>query len=195
MIKNWLAPGAIIVLTFLFILLWDSPPQNFLELLPGTPPKEAQFPSNILFNAVNRHYDDEGQLSSEFTASESRYFQVNPKKRTARDYADLTKPSLTLHSTSAPPWYITADTGKAKNNGELIQLWGDVHIWQIDAQGQKQELTTPYLVVKPKDQYAETDKPVMITSPGNQTQAVGMKAFLEDDTIKLLSNVRGVHKP
>lgn len=194
MIKSWLAPLVLIALTIIFLLFWDTPPQSFLK--PKVQPQAAvKYPSNILQNTANREYDDDGQLKSIFEAKESRYFQVNTKRRSHKDYAELTEPKLTLLSANAPPWFITADQGKTKENGEIIHLWGNVHIWQKDTLGQISELTTPYLVVKPEQQYAETDKPVMIISAGSKTNAVGMKAFLQQDTIKLLSNVRGIHEP
>lgn len=194
MIKNWLAPLAIIALTILLLMFWDTPPQNFLNPEPEIQAK-AKYPANILQNTVNREYDEQGQLKSVFEAKESRYFQVNRKRRTHKDYAELTEPTLTLHSADAPPWRITADEGRAEKNGDIIHLWGKVHIWQKDKLGQISELTTPYLTVKPKRQYAETDKPVMIVSAGSTTKAVGMKAFLQRDKIQLLSKVRGIHEP
>ncbi|WP_439133188.1 LPS export ABC transporter periplasmic protein LptC [Pseudomaricurvus sp.] len=192
--KNWLAPAFIILLTCLFLVFWDSPPETFLPQKPETP-KTSKHPSNIVHNAVRRRFDENGQLSSVFVASETRYYQKNPKRRTAKDYADLTAPKLTMYSVDKPPTTIVSNTGKARNNGNLVQLWGDVHITRTDTLGQSSELTTPYLVVKPERQYAETDKPVIITSPGNTTHAVGMEAYLKTDTIKLLSNVRGIHDP
>lgn len=192
--KNWLAPGFLILLTCLFLVFWDSPPETFLTQEPEAP-RAAKYPTNIVHNAERRRFDENGQLSSVFVAEETRYYQINPKRRTAKDYADLTKPELTMYSANQPPTTIVSNTGKARNNGKLIQLWGKVHISQTDNLGQSSELTTPYLVVKPEQQYAETDKPVIITSPGNTTHAVGMEAYLQTDTIKLLSNVRGIHDP
>ncbi len=194
MIKSWLAPLVLIALTILFLMFWDTPPQSFLKPQPQSQ-VAVKYPSNILENTVNREYDEDGQLKTIFEAGESRYFQINPKGRTDKDYAELIAPKLTLLSPNAPPWRITADEGKAKANGAIIHLWGNVHIWQRDTAGQISELTTPYLVVEPELQYAETDKPVMIVSAGSKTNAVGMKAFLREDTIKLLSKVRGIHEP
>ena len=194
MLKNLLAPMAIIALTILFLLFWDTPPQSFLKP-QAEPQARVKYPSNILHNSVNRRYDNAGRLNSVFEAEESRYFQVNPKRRTDDDYAELKQPKLTLHSNDKPPWRITADAGKAEQSGNLIKLWGNVHIWQKDELGQISELTTPYLVVKPEQQYAETDKPVMIVGAGSTTNAVGMKAFLQQDKIQLLSQVRGIHEP
>lgn len=194
MIKNWLAPACIVLLTAVFVVLWDSPPANFLT--PAAPaPAQVRHATNILYNATSYRYDADGQLSSVFVATESRYYQINPKRQTAEDYADVTAPHLTLHSPDSPPWTVIAATGKASNNGNLIQLWDNVELRQVDTQGQKSELLTPYLLVKPEQQYAETDKPVMITSPGSITHAVGMKAYLQTDVIQLLAKVRSTHEP
>jgi lipopolysaccharide export system protein LptC len=129
-----------------------------------------------------------------FTASETRYFQISRRGPTSSDYAELSKPELTLFGEDAPPWHIVAEEGKAEDQGDRILLWGKVRIWQTD-QDKLSEFTTPFLIVEPERQYAETDKPVMITSAGSTTQAVGMKAYLKEDRIQLLSRVRGTHEP
>ncbi|GAB3094177.1 LPS export ABC transporter periplasmic protein LptC [Aestuariicella hydrocarbonica] len=193
MIRNWFAPAVIVTLTLLFLLLWESPPQSFFN--QDDAPTSTKYPASILINTVSRRYDDEGKLNSVFKASEARYFQVNPRRPTKRDYVEVKEPKLTFYTVDKPPWDMTARTGKSKNNGNLIQLKGDVHLWQSDSENLVSELTTPYLVVKPEQQYAETNKPVIISSPGSTTNAVGMKAYLQTDTIKLLSKVRGIHEP
>ncbi len=194
MIRNWLALAIITLLTILFLLLWDSPPAGLMAPEP-VPADTTLHPANILHNAVNRRYNPDGSLHSELRASESRYFQVNPRQRSGKDYMEMTRPDMTLYSDDKPPWQITAREGITRDNGNRIELWGDVHIWQTDELGQRSELNTEYLVLEPEQQYAETDKPVIIVSPGNTTRAIGMKAFLQRDIIKLLSNVRGIHEP
>ncbi|MYM64635.1 LPS export ABC transporter periplasmic protein LptC [Pseudomaricurvus sp. HS19] len=193
MLKNWLTPLIVGGLVLAAILLWDTPPQNLL----GEDPADAapsSYPANIAYNLSDRHFDEAGALHSEFSASESRYFQMHPKRRTPDDYAELTEPRLTLYSDNKPPWHLSAKEGTARENGQWIELRGDVRIWQVTATGERSELTTTRLVVKPGQQYAETDKAVKLSAPGNTTEAVGMQAMLQQDLIKLLSRVRGRHE-
>lgn len=194
MIRNWMALTIIIALTLLFLLFWESAPQRFLDPEPETKPTN-QYPTNMLENSTAKRYAEDGTLTSIFIAKETRHYQANPKRKSKRDYTDFSSPELTLLSPDDAPWKITAKTGKANHNGDKIQLWGDVHIRQKSEAGQMSELTTPYLVVRPEQQYAETNKPVIINSAGSETRAVGMKAYLQQDIIQLLSNVRGIHEP
>lgn len=194
MIRNWLSITALIALTLLFITLWESPPAQFRRE-QAQPEKPVHIATTVLHDAKSTSFDAEGKLAYTFKAAETRHYQVNPKKQSGKDYTEFTSPYMVLHHDPTNPWYVQAKQGKAKKNGTIVELWGDVIAWQIDTQGKRSELTTTYLRLKPEQQYAETDKPVMIDTAGNKTQAVGMKAFLQQDRIELLSRVRGIHEP
>lgn len=194
MIRNWLSITALVALTLLFITLWESPPEQFRRDQAKTE-KRPHIVTSILHDAKSTSFDAEGNLAYTFKAAETRHFQKNPKKQTAKDYTEFTSPYMVLMHDPANPWYVQAKQGKARKNGTVIELWGDVIAWQIDANGERSELTTTYLRLKPEQQYAETDKPVMIDAAGSKTRAVGMKAFLQQDRIELLSRVRGIHEP
>ena len=75
-----------------------------------------------------------------------------------------------------------------------LLLQGNVQVWQNRADGDKYELSSDELVVKPEQQFAQTDKPVKISNKYGRTQAVGMKANLKTERVELLSNVRGIHE-
>lgn len=192
--RSWLAPLILVTLTVAFLLLWESSPQNFLR--PAPIKKQAQIPpANILINPINRSYNEEGRLTSAFKAAETQYFQVDPKRITQSDFTHITQPAMTLYNPQRPPWNLTADSGKISNNATIIKLSDNVRLWHSDELNQTSELTTSYMVLEPKRQYAHTDKPVTIRSVNEITQATGMKAFLKEERIQLLSNVRGIYEP
>jgi len=56
-------------------------------------------------------------------------------------------------------------------------------------------ITTSNLTVHPRDEYAETDKPVHMTGNATDLISIGMKAFLKEGRIRLLNKVKGVHVP
>ncbi len=55
-------------------------------------------------------------------------------------------------------------------------------------------LTTTRMTVFPDKQYAQTEQAVRIEAANGVTTANGMKAYLEDGRMLLLSNVRGQHE-
>jgi lipopolysaccharide export system protein LptC len=110
------------------------------------------------------------------------------------DSTELTKPRLKVFKENSEPWYISANRGLISSDGDLILLKGDVVLdrpaeTKLDAL----RLTTTELHIRPKDQYAETDKPVLLTGRGNKTSAVGMRVYLKQGKMHLLSRVRGTY--
>ena len=194
MIRNWLSLTALIGLTLLFLILWESPPEGFRRQQADTQPTKF-LATTKLENTKTRSFDDTGKLAYTFDAATTQHYQKNPKRQTAKDYTDFTSPYLVFYNDPAHPWHVQAKEGRARKNGTIIDLKGDVVAWKLDADGSRSELTTTYLRLKPEQQYAETNKPVMIDSAGSKTRAVGMKAFLQQDKIELLSRVRGIHEP
>lgn len=194
--KNWISLFIIASLTLALIFFWDTSPQSLL----GTDNSEKTvkpsiYPSNIVNQHTSRHFNEAGALNHLFLADQVRHFQVHPKRRTKKDYTEIERPRLTLYSDNTSPWKITSDTGHASANNSVITFEGNVIVWQKDPEtGQRSELTTSKLIVKPNRHYAETDKPVMILAPDSTTSAVGMKALLNQDKIQLLSRVRGTYE-
>ena len=194
MIRHWLSLSTLIGLTLLFVLLWDSPPAILKRGQPAeaTP---AMLVASVATNAVQQRYNETGQVAYQFTATEVRHFQRRPGRPHAKDYSEFTAPNLILYNDPAHPWYVKANTGKANQAGTVITLTGNVVIWEFDTKGQRSELTTSFLRLKPDEQYAETNKPVIMTAADGKTTAIGMKAFLKEERFELLSRVRGIHDP
>jgi lipopolysaccharide export system protein LptC len=195
MLRNGLSLLVICSLLAAFLVLWESPPDVFMR---NTQSGAAQPrpPVAIVTNSTTRKFDTSGNLSYLFTAAESRHFQVNPKRATAKDYSIVTAPQLILYkdTTSAPPWNISARQGRVTANGTIVDLHNRVVAWHPSGSGARTEFTTSYLRLQPVNQFAQTDKAVIMRTPGNSTDAVGMKASLKQNTVQLLSNVRGTHE-
>ncbi|MCK5639157.1 MAG: LPS export ABC transporter periplasmic protein LptC [Gammaproteobacteria bacterium] len=105
------------------------------------------------------------------------------------DTTELNQPHLVFYDNSTPLWHITAARGNIKNDTQTIYLEGKVHLQREgDA---PQELRTENIQIHPKTQYAETDAAVTLTSPQVQLQGVGMRVYLNDERLQLLSHVRG----
>jgi len=194
MIRNWLSIAIISGLTLAFIVLWDSPPAHFYSP-PAVETATSRSPSNTLKQGKTSSFNAQGTLHYTVEATTTQHFRTNAKHTSKGDYTDLSAPSVRLfQAPNTPAWHITSEHGQITNNGETITLWGNAKVWKINEHQQKSELVSERLVVIPERQYVETDKAVMLTTTGSTTRATGMRAYLQQDKIELLSNVRGTHE-
>lgn len=69
-----------------------------------------------------------------------------------------------------------------------------MRVERTDEKGRPVVLTTTRMTVFPDKQYAQTEQAVRIEAANGVTTANGMKAYLEDGRMLLLSNVRGQHE-
>ncbi|MEW6354426.1 MAG: LPS export ABC transporter periplasmic protein LptC [Pseudomonadota bacterium] len=110
---------------------------------------------------------------------------------------EFTQPHITVYrSDGSAPWHIHAERGWMAADHKFILLRGDVLIENPDAPPLRVvRLTTRELRVLADEEYAETDQPVTIRSKTGVTKGVGMKAYLKDGRLQLLSQVRGSYAP
>ena len=128
-----------------------------------------------------------------------------PHRRLAADYmahfadtesSEFTQPTITLFPTSGPPWEVRSERGWSSANDDVMLLLGKVHIWRDDSDGVRLiEIHTSDLRVLPSTGYGETDQPVEIRRGRTISHGLGMRAYLEDDRLELLSRVRTIHEP
>jgi len=112
------------------------------------------------------------------------------------DTTELTKPHIEIYAEAAPPWYIDAERGWVSADGELVLLLGGVLARQEDTAAKRTTtLTSDELRIRPNDEYAETDKPVTLKSGPNIVEAIGMRAYIREGRLQLLSNARGKYEP
>lgn len=193
--RHWLSLLTLVALTLLFVLLWEWSPKVFLPEKPEAG-KADKYPTAFLTNTEIIQYNKQGSIDYQFNANRLEHFQQQPNRKSDKDYTEINQPYFILYEKDAPPWFVKAEYGHATTATDTLILQKNVHLWQTKkADEQDLELTTSKLILKPEDQYAETDKPVMIEAPGSTAHSVGMKADMKQGRIELLSRVRGVHEP
>ena len=112
------------------------------------------------------------------------------------DHSDLEKPAMLFFRENEPPWHVDAEKGKVFEQGELIELLGEVIIKRASSPTTEPITITTYnLTIYPNDEYAETDESVHMLSNATDLKSIGMKAFLKESKIRLLNEVKGVHLP
>lgn len=110
--------------------------------------------------------------------------------------SEIINPRITLFREEGTPVNITADHGWINEDGTRVLLKGHTNIVREKSDvNQFSRLETPELTIWPDREYAETDKPVKITTDGTIATGTGMKAYLDKEHYLLLNNVKGRHIP
>lgn len=95
------------------------------------------------------------------------------------------------------PWSIDADTATIHTE-EPAKVLLEGHVRAISNEGfsgNDTEIRTEYLEIHPEEFLAETDERVQIRIGERSLTATGMLASLQDNRVKLKSNVRGKFAP
>lgn len=186
--------GLILVLA---IILWKAPSSTLFELSERSPITQEQFPDSYSIKTKTTQYNEQGKVSHILLADKVSHYEASTANPQA--YSLLVKPHFTFFDDSAAneaPWYISSQRGKSLNNGEEFLLSGNVLLIQkVDDNTIITTITSEELLIKPNEQYAETDKPVMIKDESGTTSSTGLKMSLEKETIELLSKVRSLYEP
>ena len=122
-----------------------------------------------------------------------------PKRRLEADYmsyhpdetVEITNPHYVLFRSDGAPWHVRSERGRVSADGAVVKLLGRVDIWRNDASGARSlDIRTQHLTVRPAAEYGETREKVTIRTPAHTSTGVGMRAYLGETRIELLSQVR-----
>jgi len=109
---------------------------------------------------------------------------------------ELTHPHLVVYREEAEPWHVASERGWVSADNDVLMLLGKVNIWRNRPDGKREiHIETEDLRVLPDDEYAETALPVSISTPESHTRGTGMRAYLGDSRVQLLSKVRTMIDP
>lgn len=112
------------------------------------------------------------------------------------DSSELTKPKLELFNIDKPPMVISSEKGWITANNEVILLSGAVQLQQLDDNNLlKLQVHTRDVVVKVKENYAETDEHATIIGRRTRMEGDGVRAYFDENRIELLNNVTGRINP
>jgi lipopolysaccharide export system protein LptC len=93
-------------------------------------------------------------------------------------------------------WLVQSEYGWISPDYSLIKLEDEVIISRPTSSGEiPVVLKTRDLMVHPSQNYAETTAAVKAETPGGQITGIGLKAYLNEKTIELRSEVRGHYAP
>ncbi|WP_444930006.1 LPS export ABC transporter periplasmic protein LptC [Microbulbifer sp. SSSA002] len=181
--RSWLPLVLVTLLISAGLWFSESPPEQLLGKRP-TPQQQDRAADLIIKGAETRHFDQTGNLAYRVDAEEITYFQF---KR--RDRANLKEPRMLFYTDDTAKWATRSKRGTAFNRGKRIVLNGDVQIDELPTpDGVK--LETSRITIFPNREFAETDKVVIISSGPNRTEGKGLRAYLKENRMEILSDVK-----
>ena len=109
---------------------------------------------------------------------------------------DFTDVRIRYSPDSNVPWTVNADEATLREDSPRISLRGHVIAFSRgEVPDEETEIRTQYLELDPENYIAETDERIQIRVGERSLTATGMLASLDDQTIELKANVRGVIAP
>lgn len=94
------------------------------------------------------------------------------------------------------PWVVNADSAIASEAESVLKLSGHVRATSSEGfSGNDTEIRTEYLELHPERYVAETEERVQIRIGARSLTATGMLALLQDNRVRLKSNVNGKFAP
>ncbi|CAD5106790.1 LPS export ABC transporter periplasmic protein LptC [Zestomonas carbonaria] len=138
-------------------------------------------------NARTVQYQPDGKLQYEMTGAKAEHFKSS-------EVTLVTDPDLHLYRGTEYPWHVRSKQAEVSPDGQRVELIDDVRIARTDAKNRPTVITSSRMTVFPEEEYAQTEQAVRIEAANGVTTANGMKAYLKDSRIHLLSTVRGQHE-
>ena len=168
--------GGIIILALVFIYGIDS------DYNEKNKPAELNIdsPTWYLVNADIKSFDQTGRLETRTKSSLLEHFEQ-------KDISLAQNPDITNFNNDGSEWYITADRGKVLPGANDIELTQNA---RIRKNAPALRIESEYFFARTDGSYLTTSKPVRITTADNFTTAIGMKAYLNQEKVKLLDNVK-----
>ena len=145
-------------------------------------------PDAFIIDGVYTSYRQDGKLESVLRSTLAKHY---PKTDTGR----LENPNLELYQNGELRWTTTSNKGEFDVIEDTLVLTGNVTVFGETEGGIPFTMKTDSLNYANKSSFIETDKPVRIVSQSGDISGVGMKANIQNRTIKLLSQVKGNYEP
>jgi lipopolysaccharide export system protein LptC len=130
--------------------------------------------------------EERGRPDRRLVARELRHYPIDSSN-------ELDEPLLTLFKEGEPPWRIRSESGRISDEGDELLLQGTVFIDREAGAGTRPvHIKTSYLLVRPEEDYARTERALHLTSGADWlSSAAGAELWFGDPLrIKLFGRAR-----
>ena len=205
--RNWLLITFLVVVVVGLYMIWENAPiatQSFEDETAA-----ELFPQNYVTGVKVAQFREDGSLDFHFVSERLDYFQRDPDSTHPDDYAIVTNPAITFFhaeqkspqsndntglEAASPEWYLTAETGKATENFKIIELEGEVDLWQPASSKNHIAVETSHLILDTEIQIAHSAEAVIMRYINATHRGVGFEAKLKEELLTL-SDGTTVYEP
>jgi LPS export ABC transporter protein LptC len=104
----------------------------------------------------------------------------------------LDAPRMVYIASDGQPWHVRARSGQIREDGEQVELFGDVHLnGDMPGAAEPTVIDTSVLSFNTKTEIVSTKAPLTLDWGGRKIAATGMSVNLNDRTVKLESRING----
>lgn len=180
------------LLTFFWLLLLLGGTTWLLEALE----QQTRVPSNIqkgfvpdyaMVDFVSTATDESGQITYQLQAHLLKHYPVIN--------TELSQPYLVFYQNGQPLWYVHAKQARVSVDGSTIYMPGKVWLWRYAANASDWlHMVGRNMLVKPAEAYAESHASVKLLTSNGVTDSTGLKMFMRNQQVDLLSQVKGYYE-
>ncbi len=175
----------IIVLVLLVAVGWWVLDEDTHDPVPADPEEMAERPDYFMEDFTLDATGDDGVRRYRLQSPSMEHFIGD-------DLWLLEHPEVTYFADTGEPWRMRAERGRAWNNVEDVHLEGEVQIRRSGGEHNlPANMDTSEVFLKPERRYAETDEHAVYWRTDARLEGVGVRAWLDEDKLELLSEVRG----
>ncbi len=180
----------LLLLTLIFGLALLAVDRYTQEQTPPLSELQNHEPDYYGEGLYNRQYDSNGELQQTFVAARSTHY---PQTKSTL----FTGPLLMSDDDDGQTWQVNAREGTLQDNEQSLRLIGQVEIRPLDPADAADDILveTSILTYHSRQQLAETDQPVTITSPQTHINATGMTLDIARQRMEFKSQVDSRYVP
>lgn len=177
-----------ISLLFVFALGLSLP--NWLSedtIKPKSQTEEAWVPNYVALTMRSTLYNQQGKLNHQVFAQKMEHFDL-------LGFTLFKQPQYVLYTHTGSPWKINAVDATLYDD-QRLQFENDVEIFNENAKGQVQKITTNFMEINLDSKLMTTDQPVLITGENITINSNGIKANLESQQYEFIDHVKTIYQP
>ncbi len=113
------------------------------------------------------------------------------------DLTNIHAPIITYYAPNHTKWILTSLYAQSRAEHTIIQLWEQTTLRQVGSKDKRKQTTllTQSLTYFPQQNLVQTPLSVTLLQPGTKITALGMRAYLTQEYVQLLSATHGVYNP
>jgi LPS export ABC transporter protein LptC len=139
----------------------------------------TEAPEFFLEQSLTTNYTADGKIDYQMNSDYLEYYKF-------RDTANINQAYFIFYNKDRLPWHSRSDKAVVFNNGEDIQLSGNVKVWQPDRQ---MEIITESILLSDSRSFAETSDVIHLKSPSGNLKSKGMKADFNTEKLQFFADV------